>query len=94
MNLHILDKSGIVKEEESEVVDEDSEVVSKEDEEDIDAITLEAKIVAKRIKELFESKDGKKFKVFDKDTNEYRDVRYKDSYSFKSNKKLGRDIFR
>lgn len=78
IELHILDKSGIVKEEEIEVVDEDNEGGSKEEEEDIDAITLEAKIVAKRIKELFESKDGKKFKVFDKDTNEYRDVRYKD----------------
>ena len=60
IELHILDKSGIVKEE------------------NIDVITLEAKIVSKRIKELFEPKDGKKFKVFDKDTNEYRDVRYKD----------------
>lgn len=78
IELHILDKSGIVKEEEFEVVDEDSEGGSKEEEEDIDAITLEAKIVAKRIKDLFEIKDGKKFKVFDKDTNEYRDVRYKD----------------
>ena len=76
IELHILDKSGIVKEE--EVVDEDSEDGSKEEEEDIDAITLEAKIVAKRINELFETRDGKKFKVFDKDTNEYRDVRYKD----------------
>ena len=34
--------------------------------------------MSKRIKELFEIKDGKKFKVFDKDTNGYRDVRYKD----------------
>ena len=75
IELHILDKSGIIKE---EVVDEDSEDGSKEEEEDIDAITLEAKIVAKRIKELFEVNDGKKFKVFDKGTNEYRDVRYKD----------------
>ena len=40
----------------------------EEEEEDIDGITLEAKIVAKRIKELFEIKDGKRFKVFDKDT--------------------------
>ena len=76
IELHILDKSGIVKEENIDVSDEESE--GKEEEEDIDAITLEAKIVSKRIKELFEPKDGKKFKVFDKDTNEYRDVRYKD----------------
>ena len=76
IELHILDKSGIVKEENIDVSYEESE--AKEEEEDIDAITLEAKIVSKRIKELFEPKDGKKFKVFDKDTNEYRDVRYKD----------------
>ena len=75
IELHILDKSGIVKEENIDVSDESE---AKEEEEDIDAITLEAKIVSKRIKELFEPKDGKKFKVFDKDTNEYRDVRYKD----------------
>lgn len=78
IELHILDKSGIVKEENIDVSDEESEGKEEEEEEDIDAITLEAKIVSKRIKELFEPKDGKKFKVFDKDTNEYRDVRYKD----------------
>ena len=49
-----------------------------EEEEDIDAIALEAKIIAKRIKELFNERDGKTFKVFDKDTNEYRNIKYKD----------------
>ena len=44
----------------------------------MDAISLEAKLVSKRIKELFEVKDGKRFKVFDKETKEYRDVKYKD----------------
>ena len=44
----------------------------------MDGITLEARIVAKRIKELFELKDGKRFKVLDKETGEYRDVKYKD----------------
>lgn len=78
IELHILDKSGIVKEEDTEYSDDDNDGESKEEEEDIDGITLEAKIVAKRIKELFEAKDGKKFKVFDKDTKEYRDVKYKD----------------
>ncbi len=75
--LHILDKSGIIKEEEL-LYEEEEEGNKKEEEEDLDAITLEAKIVAKRIHELFESKDGKKFKVFDKDINEYRDIKYKD----------------
>ena len=78
IELHILDKSGIVKEEDTEYSDDDNDGESKEEEEDIDGITLEAKIVAKRIKELFEAKDGKKFKVFDKDTKEYRAVKYKD----------------
>ena len=77
IELHILDKSGIIKEKVEDSFDDDDEV-AKEEEEDIDGITLEAKIVAKRIKELFEIKDGKRFKVFDKDTKEYRDVKYKD----------------
>ena len=78
IELHILDKSGIIKDKDEDYSDDDNEEGSKEEEEDIDGITLEAKIVAKRIKELFEDKDGKKFKVFDKDTKEYRDVKYKD----------------
>lgn len=78
IELHILDKSGIIKEKDEEYSDDDNEEGSKEEEEDIDGIALEAKIVAKRIKELFEVKDGKRFKVFDKDTKEYRDVKYKD----------------
>lgn len=78
IELHILDKSGIIKDKDEDYFDDDNEEGSKEEEEDIDGITLEAKIVAKRIKELFEDKDGKKFKVFDKDTKEYRDVKYKD----------------
>ena len=79
IELHILDKSGIIKEKvEDSFDDDDDDEIAKEEEEDIDGITLEAKIVAKRIKELFEIKDGKRFKVFDKDTKEYRDVKYKD----------------
>ena len=75
IELHILDKSGAdIKGETAEEEVEETE----EEEETIDAIALEAKIVSQRIKELFEPKDGKKFKVFDKDTKEYRDIRYKD----------------
>ncbi len=75
IELHILDKSGIAKVEEVEET-EDGEKV--EEEEDVDAIALEAKIISKRIKKLFAEKDGKTFKVFDKDTNEYRNIKYKD----------------
>ena len=72
IELHILDKSSVVNDEETD------ENVDENEEEEVDAINLEAKIVSKRIKEFFEEKNGKKFKVFDKDTKEYRDVKYKD----------------
>ena len=74
IELHIIDKSG---KEAEEVIEEELQE-SEEEEEAVDAISLEAKLVSKRIKELFEAKDGKKFKVFDKETKEYRDVKYKD----------------
>ena len=74
IELHIIDKSG---NEAEEVVEEELQE-SEEEEEAVDAISLEAKLVSKRIKELFEVKDGKRFKVFDKETKEYRDVKYKD----------------
>ena len=82
IELHILDKSNNLKEEdiedEKEIEDfEESEV--KEEEEDIDAITLEARIVAKRIKELMNTKNsGEVFKVYDKSIDEYRNLKFKD----------------
>lgn len=73
IELHIIDKSGNEAEEGGE-----EELQESEEEEVVDAISLEAKLVSKRIKELFETKDGKRFKVFDKETKAYRDVKYKD----------------
>ena len=79
IELHILDKSGEAKVNEIATEDDnDSEGESKEEEEDVDAIALEAKIVSKRIRELFDGDGKKQFKVFDKDTNEYRNIKYKD----------------
>lgn len=78
IELHILDKSGIAKVEEVDVIEEKEDGEKVEEEEDVDAIALEAKIISKRIKELFSEKDGKTFKVFDKETNEYRNIKYKD----------------
>lgn len=81
IELHILDKSGnnyIPEEDKIEEVNiGDSDV---EEEEDVDAITLEARIVARRIKELLnpDLKTGKVFKVLDKETGEYRPLKYKD----------------
>ena len=67
VELDVLDKS----------TELDEEIVL-DDEEDIGAINLEARIVANRIKELLSGKDGKVFKVLDKVTGEYREVTYKD----------------
>lgn len=78
IELHILDKSGMAKVDEVAVNEDDNEGESKEEEEDIDAIALEAKIVSRRIRELFDGNGNKQFKVFDKDTNEYRNIKYKD----------------
>lgn len=67
IELNILDKS-----EEVEIETEN------EDEEDIGYINLEARVVAARIKELIAGKDGKVYKVQDKNTGEYRRITYKD----------------
>ncbi|WP_411169338.1 helicase-exonuclease AddAB subunit AddA [Clostridium sp. MB05] len=77
IELHILDKSG---EYTTEVEDDyDGEGVTEE-EEDIDSIGLEARIVARRIKELLnpDPKTGKIYKVLDKETGDYRPLKYKD----------------
>lgn len=70
IEVHILDKSD--SEENSE------ETNLKEDEEETGAINLEARIIVKRINDLIYNKDGSNFKVLDKDTGEYRDLKYKD----------------
>ncbi|WP_291650096.1 helicase-exonuclease AddAB subunit AddA [Clostridium sp.] len=76
IELHILDKSG---EYITEVEEYDGDGLVEE-EEDIDSIGLEARIVARRIKELLnpDPKTGKVFKVLDKETGEYRPLKYKD----------------
>jgi ATP-dependent helicase/nuclease subunit A len=81
--LHIIDRSGVDSEETSDEQDvEENEEVQVQssvlDEEELDNIQLEARLVAKRIKELMNPASGKAFKVFDKEIKDYRDVRYKD----------------
>jgi ATP-dependent helicase/nuclease subunit A len=77
IELHILDKSGEYTNEIEEEYEGDNLV---EEEEDIDSIGLEARIVARRIRELLnpELNTGKLFKVLDKETGEYRPLKYKD----------------
>lgn len=65
VELHILDKN-IASENEDD------------DEEDIDSINLEARVVARRINELMSQANEEKFRVLDKETGEYRPLKYKD----------------
>lgn len=65
VELHVLDKN-ITSENEDE------------DEEDIDSINLEARVVARRINELMSQSSKEKFRVLDKETGEYRPLKYKD----------------
>ena len=51
---------------------------SFEEQEEIENVNLEGRIVAKRIKELMSINGDKVFKVVDKETGEYRPLRYKD----------------
>jgi ATP-dependent helicase/nuclease subunit A len=51
---------------------------SAEEEEELDKIQLEARLVAGRIKDLMSRNKDKVFKVLDKDTGDYRPVTYKD----------------
>jgi len=67
IELHLMDKDA----DESE--SEDSENI-EEEEEDIDSIQLEARLVVKRIKELFDSD----FNVFDKELKKCRKITYRD----------------
>ncbi|MDZ5016628.1 helicase-exonuclease AddAB subunit AddA, partial [Clostridium perfringens] len=79
IELHILDKSGEYTTEVEDDYDGEGEGVTEE-EEDIDSIGLEARIVARRIKELLnpDPKTGKRYKVVDKETGDYRPLKYKD----------------
>lgn len=65
--LHIIEKNII----------EDDLASEEDDEENIDRIRLEARMVAKRIDMLIQPED-KPYAVFDKNTKEYRGVRFKD----------------
>lgn len=79
VELHLIEK---VESTEAEAHGEDEEEKSTEEEEsqeeDLDNIQLEARVVAKRIKELMTETEGKRFKVFDKSTENYRPVQFKD----------------
>ncbi|MGL5085500.1 MAG: helicase-exonuclease AddAB subunit AddA, partial [Clostridium sp.] len=77
IELHILDKSGLASNDSKGDFESEGES-SAEEEEDLDSMTLEARIVAKRINELFSVVDEKQYKVIDKATGDYRPLKYKD----------------
>ncbi|WP_294394558.1 helicase-exonuclease AddAB subunit AddA [uncultured Clostridium sp.] len=70
VEVNIIDKHS--EEGSSDKNEEDSE------KEELEGVNLEGRIVAKRIKELMSNSDDKRFKVLDKETGEYRPVKYKD----------------
>jgi ATP-dependent helicase/nuclease subunit A len=81
--LHIIDRTGQSTDEndndqDSEDGEEGQVQTNLLEEEELDNIQLEARLVAKRIKELMNSSEGNQFKVFDKDIKAYRPVKYKD----------------
>ena len=76
LELHILDKSSDFEDGKNEINYEDDK--ENDNEEDLSAVAIEARIIAKRIKELINPSDGKCFMVFDKNLNRYRKITYKD----------------
>ncbi|MCM8709677.1 helicase-exonuclease AddAB subunit AddA [Clostridium sp. SYSU_GA19001] len=78
LELHIIEKEKVLLEQSEEISQEEETEESEEEEESLDNIQIEARVVAKRIKELISPKEGKSFKVFDKSIDKYRDVQYRD----------------
>ncbi len=70
IELNILNKAG------NKDYSDDDEL--GEEEEDLDSIQLEARIIGKKIKELMNPEDGSHYMVFDKDLGKYRKIKYKD----------------
>ncbi|MBE6072614.1 MAG: helicase-exonuclease AddAB subunit AddA [Clostridium butyricum] len=74
IEVNIIDKS----DEENSNINYDSEDISDDEEEEITGINLEGKVIARRIKRLMSASNGKSFKVLDKQSGEYRPLKYKD----------------
>lgn len=79
LELHLIEKIENDKDEVLEIEPDDLENLKLEiDEENLDNIQLEARVVARRIKGLMKTKEGKIFKVYDKNTDSYRKVQFRD----------------
>ncbi len=79
IELHLMETSAVDNSMQAESSEPDDEQDSQEEEEILDNIQKEARMVANRIIELFQpDADGKKFVVYDKKLGDYRDVRFND----------------
>lgn len=76
IELHLIEKTSRKPENNS---DDEDEVKELTEEENIDNIQLEARMISKRIRDLMSTtSEGKRFRVFDKNIGDYRDVEYRD----------------
>ncbi len=78
IELHIINLSGKDIEKEDEDLSENFEEEENLDEEELDKIQIEARFVAKSIKEIINPSSGEVFKVYDRGLGDYRPVKYKD----------------
>lgn len=80
VELHLIEKNGEASQpfQPDENDDEVQLELQDEDEEDLDSVQVEARMVGTRIKELMNLKDGKSYRVFDKALKEYRPLEYRD----------------
>jgi len=78
VELHIIEKVNSSEDKSFEESEDISQYEESNEEEEIDDIQLEARVVVKRIKELMSENEGKRFKVYDKTIDKYRPVQFKD----------------
>jgi ATP-dependent helicase/nuclease subunit A len=84
VELHIIDRNGQNADTDTIEETEEEEAVPQNDnssileEEELDSVQLEARLVAKRIKELINPSEENIYKVYDKDIKDYRPVKFKD----------------
>lgn len=76
VEVHLIEKSADVLEQDIEGDIEDNE--NNEEDEPVDNIQLEARVILQRIKELMGESESKRFIVYDKNVNGYRPVEYRD----------------
>jgi ATP-dependent helicase/nuclease subunit A len=81
VEVHLIEKStntGMEEPSREDSSEEDDQDAVSEEEEKLDNIQLEARMIALRIKELIQEEEGRRFKVFDKTIKDYRPLEYRD----------------